>query len=63
MKRHIKEIALRRARDVEWPTEPKRMAELSEGRSVTATAASRVNSDGTRIFAGEETRCSIIKSS
>lgn len=50
----IKEIALRRARTVEWSTEPKRMAELWEGRSVTAAAASRVRPDGTRIFAGED---------
>ncbi|MGI5921530.1 MAG: FAD-binding oxidoreductase [Syntrophomonadaceae bacterium] len=50
----IKEIAERRARTVEWATEPKRMAELWEGRSVTASAAARVRPDGTRVFAGED---------
>lgn len=50
----IKEIAGRRARSVEWSTEKKRMAQLWEGRSVTASAASRVRADGTRIFAGED---------
>ncbi len=51
---HIKEIAGKRARTVEWATDPKRMAQLWEGRSVTATAASRVRADGTRVFAGED---------
>ncbi|SHH03008.1 glycolate oxidase [Thermosyntropha lipolytica DSM 11003] len=50
----IKEIASRRARLVEWATDPKRMAELWEGRSVTAAAAARVRKDGSRIFAGED---------
>ncbi|WP_369397340.1 FAD-binding oxidoreductase [Syntrophomonas palmitatica] len=50
----IKEVAGRRARQVEWSTEPKRMAQLWEGRSVTATAAARVRPDGSRIFAGED---------
>lgn len=50
----IKEVAGRRARSVEWATEPKRMAQLWEGRSVTATAAARVRADGSRIFAGED---------
>lgn len=50
----IKEIAGRRARAVEWSTEKKRMAQLWEGRSVTASAASRVRADGTRVFAGED---------
>jgi glycolate oxidase len=50
----IKEMAEKRARFVEWATEPKRMAELWEGRSVTAAAAARVRPDGSRIFAGED---------
>lgn len=50
----IKEIAGKRAREVEWATDPKRMTELWEGRSVTATAAARVRADGSRIFAGED---------
>ena len=50
----IKEVAGRRARQVEWATDPKRMAQLWEGRSVTATAAARVRPDGSRIFAGED---------
>lgn len=50
----IKEVALKRARNVEWSTEPLRMAELWEGRSVTATAAARIRPDGSRIFAGED---------
>lgn len=50
----IKEVALKRARTVEWSTEPQRMAELWEGRSVTATAAARIRPDGSRIFAGED---------
>jgi glycolate oxidase len=50
----IKEIAGRRAAQVEWATEPQRMTELWEGRSVTATAAARVRPDGTRVFAGED---------
>ncbi len=50
----IVEITGKLARNVEWATEPDRMASLWEGRSVTATAASRVRPDGTRIFAGED---------
>ncbi|KUG04242.1 fe-s protein [hydrocarbon metagenome] len=50
----IQEVANRRARNVEWATEPKRMAELWEGRSVTAAASARVRPDGSRIFAGED---------
>lgn len=50
----IAEVAGRRARSVEWATDPKRMAQLWEGRSVTATAAARVRPDGSRIFAGED---------
>lgn len=50
----IREMASKRARSVEWATEAKRMAELWEGRSVTAAAAARVRPDGTRIFAGED---------
>jgi glycolate oxidase len=50
----IQEVAGRRARHVEWATDPQRMAELWEGRSVTATAAARVRADGSRVFAGED---------
>ncbi|NLW92410.1 MAG: FAD-binding protein [Syntrophomonadaceae bacterium] len=50
----IKEVVGKRARTVEWSTEAKRMAELWEGRSITATAAARVKADGSRIFAGED---------
>jgi glycolate oxidase len=50
----IKDIAGKYASQVEWSTDPKRMAELWEGRSVTATAAARVRPDGTRVFAGED---------
>ncbi|MGR6835818.1 FAD-binding oxidoreductase [Syntrophomonas erecta] len=50
----IAEIAGRRARNVEWATDPQRMTQLWEGRSVTATAAARVRPDGSRVFAGED---------
>lgn len=50
----IQEVVGKRARTVEWSTDPKRMAELWEGRSITATAAARVRADGTRVFAGED---------
>lgn len=50
----IKEVVGKRARTIEWSTEPARMAQLWEGRSVTATAAARVRPDGTRVFAGED---------
>lgn len=50
----IKEVVGKRARTIEWSTEPKRMAQLWEGRSITATAAARVRKDGSRIFAGED---------
>ena len=50
----IQEIAGKRARSVEWATDPQRMAELWEGRAVTATAAARVRPDGSRVFAGED---------
>ncbi|NLK52362.1 MAG: FAD-binding oxidoreductase [Syntrophomonadaceae bacterium] len=50
----IKEIASQRATQVEWATDPKRMADLWEGRSVVATAAARVRPDGSRVFAGED---------
>ncbi|MEN6349210.1 MAG: FAD-binding oxidoreductase [Syntrophomonas sp.] len=50
----IKEVVGKRARHIEWATEPRRMAELWEGRSVTATAAARVRADGSRVFAGED---------
>ncbi|MBP1761924.1 MAG: D-lactate dehydrogenase (cytochrome) [Firmicutes bacterium] len=57
----IKEIAGRRARAVEWSTDKKRMAQLWEGRSVTASAASRVRADGTRVFAGEDISVPLAK--
>lgn len=50
----IQKIAGKRARFVEWATDPVRMKALWEGRSVTATAAARVRPDGSRIFAGED---------
>lgn len=50
----IQEIINKKARSVEWATDPERMAQLWEGRSVTAAAASRVRPDGSRIFAGED---------
>jgi glycolate oxidase len=50
----IKEVVGKRARTIEWSTEPQRMAQLWEGRSITATAAARVRKDGSRIFAGED---------
>lgn len=50
----IQEMAGQRARLVEWATDPDRMAQLWEGRSVTAAAAARVRPDGSRIFAGED---------
>jgi glycolate oxidase len=50
----IQEVAGRRARSVEWATDPQRMVQLWEGRSVTAAAAARVRPDGSRIFAGED---------
>lgn len=48
------EIVGKRASHVEWSTEPKRMAQLWQGRSVVATASARVREDGSRIFAGED---------
>ena len=57
----IKEVAGKRARNVEWSTEVKRMAELWEGRSITATAAARVRKDGSRIFAGEDISVPLAK--
>lgn len=50
----IKDVVGKRARTIEWSTEPQRMAQLWEGRSITATAAARVRKDGSRIFAGED---------
>lgn len=50
----ICEVARRRASQVEWATDPKRMADLWEGRSVVAAAAARVRPDGSRVFAGED---------
>ncbi len=51
---NIVDIAKKRATQVEWATDPERMAALWEGRSVTAAAAARVRPDGSRIFAGED---------
>jgi len=59
--RVIQEVAGKRARNVEWSTEAKRMAELWEGRSITATAAARVRKDGSRIFAGEDISVPLAK--
>ena len=50
----IKEVVGKLAREVEWSTDPQRMANLWQGRSVTATAAARIRPDGSRIFAGED---------
>jgi len=50
----IVEVVSRLTGNVEWATDPKRMAALWEGRSVTATAAARVRPDGSRVFAGED---------
>lgn len=50
----IVEVVKKRAKQVEFSTDPKRMAALWEGRSVTATAAARVKPEGSRIFAGED---------
>ncbi|MDW7675262.1 MAG: FAD-linked oxidase C-terminal domain-containing protein [Bacillota bacterium] len=50
----ICEVAKKRATQVEWATDPKRMADLWSGRGVVATAAARVRPDGSRIFAGED---------
>ncbi|MGI6451922.1 MAG: FAD-binding oxidoreductase [Syntrophomonadaceae bacterium] len=57
----IQEIAGKKARMVVWSTDPQRMAQLWEGRSVTATAAARVRPDGTRVFAGEDISVPISK--
>ncbi len=50
----IKDVVGKRAISIEWATDTKRMNELWEGRSITATAAARVRADGTRVFAGED---------
>lgn len=50
----IAAIAGRRAARVEWATEAGRMADLWQGRSLVAAAAARLQSGGTRIFAGED---------
>ncbi|MDD2620647.1 MAG: FAD-binding oxidoreductase [Syntrophomonadaceae bacterium] len=57
----IKEVVGKRARNVEWATDPKRMAELWEGRSVTATAAARVRPGASRVFAGEDISVPLAK--
>jgi len=50
----IKDVVGKYARSIEWATDPHRMNELWEGRSVTAAAAARVRADGSRVFAGED---------
>jgi glycolate oxidase len=50
----ICDVAKKRATQVEWATDPNRMADLWSGRGVVATAAARVRPDGSRIFAGED---------
>lgn len=50
----VAEIVKQRASIVEWSTDPKRMAQLWQGRGVVATAAARVRPDGSRVFAGED---------
>ncbi|HWP97855.1 MAG TPA: FAD-linked oxidase C-terminal domain-containing protein [Syntrophomonadaceae bacterium] len=57
----IRDVVGKRARTIEWSTEPKRMAELWEGRSITATAAARVKKDGSRVFAGEDISVPLAK--
>ncbi|MBO8168420.1 MAG: FAD-binding oxidoreductase [Thermoanaerobacteraceae bacterium] len=52
--KEVSRLAKQRAAKVEWSTDPKRMAELWQGRAVTASAAARVRADGSRIFAGED---------
>ncbi|MFZ5647254.1 MAG: FAD-binding oxidoreductase [Bacillota bacterium] len=39
---------------IEWSTDPQRMTDLWQGRSVVAAAAARLRQDGTRVFAGED---------
>jgi glycolate oxidase len=43
-----------RAQSVEFTTDPKRMAELWEGRALVAVAATRLRADGTRIMAADD---------
>lgn len=50
----IKEIAEKRARQIEWATDPDRMAKLWQGRAVIGAASARVQPGKTRIFAGED---------
>ena len=50
----IAEIAGARAAKVEWATDPGRMKELWQGRSVVAVAAARLKKGCSRIFAGED---------
>jgi len=50
----ITRIARQAGGQVEWSTEPGRMADLWRGRSLVAAAAARIRPDGTRIFAGED---------
>lgn len=57
----IAEIVKPRTSQVEWSTEPKRMAQLWEGRGVVATAAARVREDGSRVFAGEDISVPLAK--
>lgn len=50
----IKEIAEKRAIEVEWATDPDRMAKLWQGRAVIGAASARLKEGATRIFAGED---------
>lgn len=50
----IADLCRPKASKIELATDPQRMAGLWEGRSVTAAAAARIRSDGTRVFAGED---------
>lgn len=50
----LKEICEKRASSVEWATDPKRMAELWQGRAVIGSASARYQQGKTRVFAGED---------
>ncbi len=50
----IVEVLKGRAESVEFTTDPKRMAELWEGRALVAVAATRLRADGTRIMAADD---------
>lgn len=50
----IEEVLKKRTSQVEFTTDPKRMAELWEGRSLVEVAATRLRPDGTRIMAADD---------